>query len=440
MSSVNARRRLDLRRAAPALVAALLALAAAPVGPAGGQAAPPAPTPATTPEGAEIRTGALPDPDPAPVDEPPGAVTALADGLDQLEVSSPRFDRAERRLKDVTDQLARIREVARNAARDRQELGRRDTELTRTLDRATRRVERLEQAVQRLRGELRDLAVATYVSGREFSGYQAVLELDAARHNELGSQAVMVDTVNADLVADLRRTRSALEVARTEVTLTTATRAGIRARIREVRAVLAQASEAEARAGREVFTATAEVERWRRLAEVEGTDMPLVILDGYVRAAQILALIQPECGIPWWALAGIGRTESHHGSAGGAEVRADGSLTRPILGIPLDGSGETASITLEDGRADRAQGPMQFITSTWAKWAFDATGDDVADVQNTYDAAAGAAAYLCAGGPMRTDDDFRRGYFSYNHSGAYVEVVLSRAHEYEAAVELPTPD
>jgi membrane-bound lytic murein transglycosylase B len=83
---------------------------------------------------------------------------------------------------------------------------------------------------------------------------------------------------------------------------------------------------------------------------------------------------------------------------------------------------------------------MQFITSTWLKWALDGNGDGVADVQNTYDAATAAAAYLCAGGPMRTDDDLRRGYFSYNHSPAYVEAVLARAHEYQQQVEIPPAD
>ena len=46
----------------------------------------------------------------------------------------------------------------------------------------------------------------------------------------------------------------------------------------------------------------------------------------------------------------------------------------------------------------------------------DGNGDALIEVQNMYDAAAAAAAYLCAGAPMQSDDDLRRGYFSYNHS------------------------
>jgi hypothetical protein len=433
MPSHTSRGRPDLRRAGAALVAI-----AALVGTAGLPAlARPSddPPPNTVPK----ITNAVPDPDPPPLDEPRGPVPALFPGLERIPVSSPEFDAASRHLDRDTEELDRVRAIIRSAAQDLEVLGRRDDALTRKVEAARHRVATHGAEVRRTRSELRHLAVASYVSGQELSGVNALFELDANRHNELRSQAVMVDTVNTDLVDHLRVTTGKLQVARTDVTLTTATRRGIRERITEVRAVRARAGEAEREAVRAAFIATAEVETWRRVAIVDGTDVSLVVLDGYLKAAQITALLDPGCGIPWWALAGTGRTESHHGTAGGAEVRADGSLTKPILGIPLDGSGETAAIPRGDGQADRAQGPMQFITSTWEKWGFDGNGDGVADVQNSYDATATAAAYLCAGGPMRTDDDFRRGYFSYNHSTAYADVVLARAHEYEREIEIPEP-
>jgi membrane-bound lytic murein transglycosylase B len=83
---------------------------------------------------------------------------------------------------------------------------------------------------------------------------------------------------------------------------------------------------------------------------------------------------------------------------------------------------------------------MQFITDTWQRWSRDGNGDGFEEVQNLYDAAAGAAAYLCASGPIRSDDDLRRAYFSYNHSQAYVETVLQRAHGYREALVLPEPE
>jgi membrane-bound lytic murein transglycosylase B len=81
---------------------------------------------------------------------------------------------------------------------------------------------------------------------------------------------------------------------------------------------------------------------------------------------------------------------------------------------------------------------MQFIPSTWARWATDGDGDGDEDPQNLYDAAAAAAAYLCYGRRMDTDEGLRAGYFSYNHSEFYVETVLSFAHGY-ARYRIPNP-
>jgi membrane-bound lytic murein transglycosylase B len=423
-----------LRRAGTGIVAIALFVAVAPATARAGEAEPP-------PQPTIIKTtDPVIDPDPPPVDEPPGLVPPLSPGLEDLPVTSPEFNAARHKLQRASGELSHIRQIAQNAARELLSLARQDEALTTEVARVRRRVDALARHARRTRAHLRNLAVASYVSGTDMSTYQAFLQLDADLHNELRSQAVMVDKVNTDMTADLRRTLTALRAARHDLRVTTETRDDVRDRISEVRRIQAQAGAEEQNASARVFVAIGLVEKWRRVAIVRGTDIPLVVLDGYVRAARISALLNPDCGIPWWALAGIGRTESHHASAGGAEVRADGSLTKPILGIPLDGSGDTASIRLAGGIADRAQGPMQFITSTWLKWGLDGNNDGVADVQNTYDAAAAAADYLCAGGPMKTDDDFRRGYFSYNHSQAYVEVVLTRAHEYEQEVEMPTAE
>jgi membrane-bound lytic murein transglycosylase B len=61
-----------------------------------------------------------------------------------------------------------------------------------------------------------------------------------------------------------------------------------------------------------------------------------------------------------------------------------------------------------------AQGPMQFIPSTWA--AFGEGGD----VHDPRDAILAAGRYLAAaGGP----DDMRSAVFAYNHADAYVDAV-----------------
>ena len=98
----------------------------------------------------------------------------------------------------------------------------------------------------------------------------------------------------------------------------------------------------------------------------------------------------------------------------------------------------TAVITDTDGgildgdvRNDRAVGPMQFIPSTWERYAADGNRDGIADPQNLYDAARAAATYLCAaGGDLSTDAGRRRAIYAYNHSDAYVAKVLGFTQEY----------
>jgi membrane-bound lytic murein transglycosylase B len=80
---------------------------------------------------------------------------------------------------------------------------------------------------------------------------------------------------------------------------------------------------------------------------------------------------------------------------------------------------------------------MQFIPSSWTRWALDGDGDGVADPQNLYDAAATAAAYLCHAGPLDNDAGLGRAYLSYNASILYVLLVLDRAHSYAGLVQVP---
>ena len=68
--------------------------------------------------------------------------------------------------------------------------------------------------------------------------------------------------------------------------------------------------------------------------------------------------------------------------------------------------------------------------TTWERWGRDGDGDGDVDPQNLYDATAAAAAYLCAGRGLATEEGLRAGYFSYNHSEAYVENVLRNAYAY----------
>jgi membrane-bound lytic murein transglycosylase B len=193
-----------------------------------------------------------------------------------------------------------------------------------------------------------------------------------------------------------------------------------------------------------VASAEAAVTSARLNATVDGTDISTIALDAYWRAQQALRLTDPGCRVSWWALAGIGRTESRHGTYLGSEVAPDGAVTPPILGPPLDGTNGFRVVADSDGGAldgdattDRAVGPMQFLPSTWRTVGRDGTGDGRADPDNVYDAALGAGAYLCRSGDLSGEQGLRAAYLTYNRSLTYVDTVLGFAHGYRDALPLP---
>ena len=71
-----------------------------------------------------------------------------------------------------------------------------------------------------------------------------------------------------------------------------------------------------------------------------------------------------------------------------------------------------------------AVGWMQFLPSTWKRYAVDANGDGIADPYNPADAIFSAARYLHAAGAFQ---NLSRAIFAYNHEGWYVQSVLLRA-------------
>jgi len=77
-----------------------------------------------------------------------------------------------------------------------------------------------------------------------------------------------------------------------------------------------------------------------------------------------------------------------------------------------------------------AEGPMQFLPSTWAVWGTDGFGQTGApDIWNPLDAVPSAARLLCAsgGGNIAT---LPGAIFAYNHATWYVNEVLALASEY----------
>lgn len=77
-----------------------------------------------------------------------------------------------------------------------------------------------------------------------------------------------------------------------------------------------------------------------------------------------------------------------------------------------------------------ANGPFQFLDSTWATYKVDGNGDGTADIQDLWDASFGAAKYLAALGADNTtkESDLRKAAGSYNGSGpndSYADNVMA---------------
>ncbi len=161
--------------------------------------------------------------------------------------------------------------------------------------------------------------------------------------------------------------------------------------------------------------------------------IPAAALAAYQRAESVINSADKGCNLTWQLIAAIGRVESNHGRFGGNALDDDGVAQPGIYGIALDGTNNTSVIRDTDAGQfdndpiyDRAVGPMQFIPSTWSVVGVDADGDGQRNPQDIDDAALATAVYLCSG-----DDDLattagqRAAVYRYNHSQAYVDLVLS---------------
>jgi hypothetical protein len=155
------------------------------------------------------------------------------------------------------------------------------------------------------------------------------------------------------------------------------------------------------------------------------TQIPAELLPRYIDAAATCP------GLPWTVLAAIGFVESRH-----AQGRADpttGDVTPPIVGPALDGRMGSARIADPSSRDGwmHAQGPMQFLPTTWQRWARIAPGRPPGaspSPNNAWDAIYSAAAYLCNGRSQL--NDVQQAILSYNPSATYLQAVVAKAVEY----------
>ncbi|MFC0629333.1 lytic transglycosylase domain-containing protein [Kribbella deserti] len=165
--------------------------------------------------------------------------------------------------------------------------------------------------------------------------------------------------------------------------------------------------------------------------------IPQAALKAYSRAQQVMSTADASCQLPWTLVAAIGRVESNHGRHGGNALNGQGLAVPGIFGPRLDGM-STARITDTDGGRldgdqlfDRAVGPMQFIPGTWKLMGVDGDGDGTKNPQDIDDAAMSTAVYLCSGKVTLTKaGDLNAALLRYNHSQAYVDLVISIAKAY----------
>jgi len=375
---------------------------------------------------------------PATAQEPDSSVAAISPELAAVAVTGSAASAAQAAYDDT---LARLNAtIAARAAAEAElaALATREAELTAAIAAETTARKRAATDLVVARHQMQDAAISSYVVSTDQDEVTRVFDLDSTV--AIGTVQTYSDSVREDRFRmaedagdEVDRASRALDGARLD-------RLDVRQRTVEITAARDQAAADEIVLTDELAARLVERDRARATSQVRGVDFSLVALDAYWRAAQS----QPDCGIEWWALAGISRVEGRHGTYGGAQLLANGDLTRPIIGIPLAGVG-TAFIADSDGGAldgdtvyDRAVGPMQFIPQTWRRFSHDGDGDGDEDPQNLYDATAAAAAYLCHGRRLDSEPGLRAGYFSYNHSEAYVEAVLAHAYRYRE-LRIPQP-
>jgi membrane-bound lytic murein transglycosylase B len=126
----------------------------------------------------------------------------------------------------------------------------------------------------------------------------------------------------------------------------------------------------------------------------------------YLALYQAASLTCP--GLPWVVLAAIGQVESGHG-------------------------------TNTNSSSAGAQGPMQFLPSTFAAFAVDGDGDGVTNILDPADAIYTAAHYLCANHAGRNDAGLRGAIYRYNHANWYVQLVLNVATQLAERYGVPAP-
>lgn len=175
-------------------------------------------------------------------------------------------------------------------------------------------------------------------------------------------------------------------------------------------------------------------------------EIPLRVLRTYLRTERVMAEAQPECGLDWQLLAGLGRVESRHGERGDHALTRGGLAKPAFVGLPLDGTGDRSAVPDTDGgrldgdrRWDRPVGPMKLMPSAWATYAVDGDGNGRRNPQDLDDAALATAALLCDGGAdLGVRADRVAALRELNDRAEYVRAVQVASRGYAVAPAQPT--
>lgn len=256
---------------------------------------------------------------------------------------------------------------------------------------------------------------ALYMSGGSIALYASVLDAtsadDVMRRVAYVQRLVEVGAADAQAgaasTASLRTRAHTLESG-ADAHVVTAAEVG--QRYDELNALLAQAGAALARlsararslqeaedaaAALRALAAGASRSAADRVANAHAAPIPADFKALYVAAARTCK------GLSWTVLAAIGQVESGHGRNAGTSYAG-------------------------------AQGPMQFLPSTFASYAVDGDKDGQRDINDPADAIFTAARYLCANGAGRGQDALPQAIWHYNHADWYVQLVLKIAGQLAA--------
>jgi membrane-bound lytic murein transglycosylase B len=137
-------------------------------------------------------------------------------------------------------------------------------------------------------------------------------------------------------------------------------------------------------------------------SHVNASGIPRAYLALYQEAARTCP------GLPWPVLAAIGQVESGHGTNTGPSSAG-------------------------------AQGPMQFLPSTFVAYAVDGDKDGDKDIWDPADAIYSAAKYLCANGAGVGPRALYNALWHYNHADWYVLMVANVAGQIARRFDEPVP-